>query len=69
MTNIFVQKWRVCGESELYDSKSEAAKGRAPGTILESVVILEEVLEPENTVKAKPDNTESENTEPNEGEG
>ena len=64
MTNIFVQKWRVCGESELYDSKSEAAKGRAPGTILESVVVLEEVVEPEGTI-----NAESENTEPNEGEG
>ena len=41
MTNIFVQKWRICGESKLYDSKSEAVKGRGPGTILESVVVLE----------------------------
>lgn len=60
MVNILVQKWRVEGEKDLYSSGMEAMKGRKPGTIIEPVIVIEEVPDPEDLIKTKREKFEKE---------
>ncbi len=59
MVNIPVQKWRVEGEKELYSTVKEAMEGQKPGTIIEKLIVIEEVPDPEDTPKSKRGETES----------
>ena len=69
MVNILVQKWRVEGEKDLYSSGMEAMKGRKPGTIIEPVIVIEEVPDPEDLIKTKREEAEKKAKEPGEVEG
>lgn len=53
MVNIPVQKWRIEGGKELFDSLNDAVKEQKPGTIIEQIVVVTEVPEPEDSTKAK----------------
>ena len=69
MVNILVQKWRVEGEKDLYSSGMEAMKGRKPGTIIEPVIVIEEVPDPEDLIKTKREEAEKKAKEYGEVEG
>ena len=59
MVNIPVQKWRVEGEKELYSTVKEAMEGKKPGTIIERLIVVEEVPDPEDTPKSNREKAES----------
>lgn len=69
MVNILVQKWRVEGEKDLYSSGMEAMKGRKPGTIIEPVIVIEEVPDPEDLTKTKREKFEKEAKEAGKDDG
>lgn len=48
MVNVARQRWRIEGEKELFSSLNEAIEGQKAGTIIESVIVVESVPDPED---------------------